>query len=194
MSGFREAFAGFPKMIKSPFFACVIELIPSSPRYNFMWCVYLSFSCLPSPCEVLWSSNTKSVSFWRLPYKRPQMVASNMRNWFSHSSGGQKSEISKSARGWFPLKVLEKDLSLPLSDSGGSSIPHKLAYDVWCQKVSASLPRHFLTFVCVCVCVCACYSCRGGIWLYWQRFITEITLIMEVLAGNQLGSVPTAAI
>ena len=59
MSGFREAITGFPKMIKSPFFAHVIELILSSPRYNFMWCVYLSFSCLPS--TVLKTRSLKSV-------------------------------------------------------------------------------------------------------------------------------------
>ena len=170
MSGFREAFAGFPKMIKSPFFACVIELIPSSPRYNFMWCVYLSFSCLPSPCEVLWSSNTKSVSFWRLPYKRPQMVASNMRNWFSHSSGGQKSEISKSARGWFPLKVLEKDLSLPLSDSGGASIPWPVAVSLQslspsshkvllCICVLSSIFKNFIYLWLCCVSVAVCGLC-----------------------------------
>ena len=62
-----------------------------------------------------------------------------------------------------------------------------------CQKVSAFPPFSHLC-VCVCVCVCVWDSCRGGIWLYWQRFITEIILIMEVLAGNHVGSVPTAAI
>ena len=132
-------------------------------------CVYLSFSCLPSPCEVLWNSNLKSVSFWRLSYKWLQMVASNMRNLFSHSSGGQKSGISMSARGWLPLKVLEKDLSLPLPDSGGSSL-------AWLAAVSLQslFPSSHKVLLCICVLsstfkifiyLCTAVLClRGCVW------------------------------